>query len=88
MAAAAPGPGTGITALTSALGTTASCGGEGGGVGGAAAFLLSSEPTSSLGLYFFRMPSLWYFQNCFEASFPATRVRIFLPPVAVLAEHI
>ena len=21
------------------------------------------------------MPSLWYFQNCLEASFPATRVR-------------
>jgi hypothetical protein len=26
-------------------------------------------------LYFFRIPSLWYFQNCFEASLPATRWR-------------
>jgi hypothetical protein len=39
------------------------------------------EPTCSLPLYFLSMPSLWYFQNCFEASLPATRVRIFFPPV-------
>jgi hypothetical protein len=42
---------------------------------------VSREPTWSFALYFLRMDSLWYFQNCFEASFPATRVRIFLPPV-------
>jgi hypothetical protein len=50
-------------------------------VGGAEAFFVSREPTWSFALYFLRMDSLWYFQNCFEASFPATRVRIFLPPV-------
>jgi len=55
-------------------------GGEGGGVGSAAGFLVSSEPTWSFPLYFLRMPSLWYFQNCWLASLPATRVRIFLPP--------
>jgi hypothetical protein len=35
--------------------------------------LLSSEPTCSCFWYFLRMLSLWYFQNCFEASLPATR---------------
>jgi hypothetical protein len=54
--------------------------GAGAGAGSAALGLVSSEPTSSLGLYFFRMPSLWYFQNCLDASFPPTLVRIFLPP--------
>lgn len=42
--------------------------------------LESREPICSEGLYFLRMPSLWYFQNCFDASLPATRVKIFLPP--------
>lgn len=56
------------------------------GIGSAAGFastfgLLSRLPTWSCPLYFFRMPSLWYFQNCLEASFPATLWRIFLPPV-------
>ena len=50
-------------------------GGVAGGVGGAACFLESNEPTWSCPLYFFSMLSLWYFQNCFEASLPATRVR-------------
>jgi len=47
---------------------------------GSALGLVSSEPIWSEDLYFLRMPSLWYFQNCFDASLPATRVRIFLPP--------
>jgi hypothetical protein len=55
-------------------------GGVAGGVGGVAAFLVLREPTWSLALYFLRMPSLWYFQNCLLASLPATRVRIFFPP--------
>lgn len=38
-------------------------------------FFESREPIWSCALYFFRIPSLWYFQNCFEASFPATRCR-------------
>lgn len=42
---------------------------------GASTFLVSNEPICSWALYFFKMPSLWYFQNCFEASFPATRWR-------------
>ena len=51
-------------------------GGVAGGVGGVAVcFLDSSAPTCSCGRYFLRMPSLWYFQNCFEASLPATRWR-------------
>lgn len=50
--------------------------GAGAGAGaGSAAFLVSSEPTSNWPLYFFRIPSLWYFQNCLEASLPATRWR-------------
>lgn len=77
---AALGPGAGATVPDSACGTTFffffSCGGGvAGGVGGAAAFLVSNDPTWSLPLYFLRMLSLWYFQNCFEASFPATRWR-------------
>jgi len=64
----------------SADGTTSSFfssegGGVAEGVGGvcwAGLGLLSSEPTCSCFWYFFRMDSLWYFQNCFEASFPAT----------------
>ena len=56
-------------------------GGVAGGVGGAADFgLESSEPTNSFLEYFLRMDSLWYFQNCLEASLPATLVKIFLPP--------
>ena len=47
---------------------------------GSALGLVSRLPTWSCPLYFFRMPSLWYFQNCLEASLPATRARIFLPP--------
>ena len=47
-------------------------GGVGGGVGGVSCFFVSKDPTCSCPLYFLRMPSLWYFQNCFEASFPAT----------------
>lgn len=44
-----------------------------GGVGGAAAaFLESNEPTCNFGLNFLRIPSLWYFQNCLDASLPAT----------------
>lgn len=37
-------------------------------------------PTFNLSEYFFNTLSLWYFQNCFVASFPATRLRIFDPP--------
>lgn len=81
---AAAGPGIGATVPLSADGETAAtfCSlGDAGGVGGpAACFLVSNEPTWSLPLYFLRMPSLWYFQNCLEASLPATRDRIFLPP--------
>lgn len=44
-------------------------------------FALSlTVPIFSLGAYFFSTPSLWYFQNCFEASLPATRLRILAPP--------
>lgn len=51
-------------------------GGVVGGVGGGASFfLLSKDPTSNCPLYFLSMLSLWYFQNCFEASLPATRWR-------------
>lgn len=57
---------------------------SGAGAAGAAAFFVSNEPTLSLAWYFLRMPSLWYFQNCLDASFPATRVRIFFPPIVVL----
>jgi len=54
-------------------------GGVAGGVGGAAPFAFESrEPTCSFAWYFFRMLSLWYFQNCFEASLPATRWRTVL----------
>jgi hypothetical protein len=50
--------------------------GLGAGAGaGAAAFLESKEPICSWDLYFFRIPSLWYFQNCLEASLPPTRWR-------------
>lgn len=63
----------------SASGVAASsfCAGGGvvGGVGGAAAFLVSKEPTCNWPWYFLKMPALWYFQNCFDASFPATRWR-------------
>lgn len=75
--------GTGTTTPLSACGFTISffsAGGLAGGVGGAAAFLVSRDPTCSFGLYFLRIPSLWYFQNCLLASLPATRVRIFFPP--------
>lgn len=37
-------------------------------------------PTFNLGVYFFRTCSLWYFQNCLDASLPATRFRILDPP--------
>jgi len=37
-------------------------------------------PTFSLPSYFFNIPSLWYFQNCFDASLPTTRLRILEPP--------
>lgn len=48
-------------------------GGDSGGVGGAAAcFLLYSDPICNWPLYFLRMPSLWYFQNCLDASLPPT----------------
>lgn len=40
----------------------------------------STVPTLSRSLYFFNTPSLWYFQNCFEASLPTTRFKIFAPP--------
>lgn len=39
-----------------------------------------TAPTFSFGAYFFSTPSLWYFQNCFDASLPATRFRILAPP--------
>jgi hypothetical protein len=42
------------------------------GAAGGAAFV-SNEPTCNCFWYFFKMLSLWYFQNCFEASLPATR---------------
>lgn len=68
----------GITAfVVSFLGSGAACVGDG---VASTLGLLSSEPTCSFALYLFRIPSLWYFQNCLDASFPATRVRIFLPP--------
>ena len=51
-----------------------------GAAASAALGLESSEPIWSLDLYFLSTPSLWYFQNCLEASLPATRLRIFLPP--------
>lgn len=59
----------------SAFGASFFAGGVAGGVGGAATFLVFKDPICSWPLYFFRTPSLWYFQNCFEASFPATRWR-------------
>lgn len=62
----------------SALGTAFSFFGAaaaGFGAGGLAFFLESNEPICSCDLYFFRIPSLWYFQNCFDASLPATRWR-------------
>lgn len=76
------GPGAADKVPDSAFGLTASfCGGGvAGGVGGAAAFLVFREPTWSDFWYFLRMPSLWYFQNCLEASLPPTRWRIFFPP--------
>jgi hypothetical protein len=40
----------------------------------------STVPILSLSLYFFKTLSLWYFQNCFVASLPATLLRIFEPP--------
>lgn len=62
----------------SACGTTFSAfwaGGDGGGVGACVGALVSSDPTWSFPLYFLRIPSLWYFQNCLLASLPATLVR-------------
>lgn len=69
----AAGPGAGATTPDSGEGMTFSA--AGGGEGGAAVFFESRDPTRSLGLNFWRMDSLWYFQNCLEASLPATRVR-------------
>ena len=60
------------SALGSALGSGLGLGSDVG--------LESSDPICKEGLYFLRMPSLWYFQNCFDASLPPTRVKIFLPP--------
>lgn len=40
----------------------------------------STVPICSFAPYFFNTPSLWYFQNCFVASLPATRFKIFAPP--------
>ena len=57
--------------------------GAGGGRGGAAAFFVSKEPICSFPLYFFRIPSLWYFQNCFEASFPATRCKTVIGTMSI-----
>jgi hypothetical protein len=37
-------------------------------------------PIFRLPPYFFNTLSLWYFQNCFVASLPATRLRILEPP--------
>ena len=37
-------------------------------------------PIFSLDEYFFNTLSLWYFQNCLVAFFPATLFRILLPP--------
>lgn len=68
---------TGFFAGAAALGAAT---GIGSAAGFASTFLLSRLPTWSCPLYFFSMPSLWYFQNCLEASFPATLWRIFLPP--------
>jgi hypothetical protein len=42
------------------------------GAGETAFFFVSSEPICSFGCHFFRMLSLWYFQNCFDASLPPT----------------
>ena len=39
------------------------------------ACLLSNDPTCKRGRYFSRMCALWYFQNCLDASLPATRWR-------------
>ena len=66
--------GIGATVPDSTEGLTTSffSGGVAGGVGGASCFLLSSDPICRFPLYFLSMPSLWYFQNCFEASLPAT----------------
>ena len=70
-----PGSACGFTfSLASVFSSTG--GGVAGGVGGGASFfLLSKDPTSNWPLYFLSMLSLWYFQNCFEASLPATRWR-------------
>jgi hypothetical protein len=68
----AAGPGAGATCPGSAEGITFSFFFS---AGGAATFLESSEPTCSFDLNFLRMDSLWYFQNCLEASLPATLVR-------------
>jgi len=40
----------------------------------------ATVPIFNFGEYFFNTLSLWYFQNCFVASFPATRFRILAPP--------
>jgi len=37
-------------------------------------------PTFNFAAYFFNTLSLWYFQNCFVASLPATLLSIFAPP--------
>jgi hypothetical protein len=58
---------------TSLVSFLASLAAVAGGAGGAA--LESSDPTWSCFLYLVKMESLWYFQNCLEASFPATRWR-------------
>ena len=69
------------TADDAALGLGVSFLGTATGMGSAAGLgLVSSDPTWSCFWYFLRMPSLWYFQNCLDASLPATRWRIFLPP--------
>jgi hypothetical protein len=68
-------------AETTAVGASFGAGfGAGASSLGSGLGLVSREPTWSLAWYFLRMPSLWYFQNCLEASLPATRWRIFLPP--------
>lgn len=59
-------------------------------LGGVSPFLLAAPPhslalsatvpTFSFPPYFSRTLSLWYFQNCLDASLPATRLRILAPP--------
>lgn len=71
----AAGPGAGATTPGSAEGLTFSFCGVDEEACGVGAFLESSEPTWSFDLYFLRMLSLWYFQNCFEASLPPTRCK-------------